>query len=148
VATKLRHDQRTARNGLRGDVPPRDRNAPVEQLGDGDLRVGLPPCPGEYEQPAELDLRLDLGLAGLPEAELAAGQRILPGVRLGTPRPAQQLLYVTGRANAADYTAADFVGPRNRQESAGEGIKPQVGLSAGGAGGARTRDRQIMSPLL
>ena len=48
------------------------------------------------EQAAELDLCLDLGLAGLPEPELAAGQRILPGVHLGTPRPARQLLCVTG----------------------------------------------------
>ena len=49
------------------------------------------------EQPAELDLRLDLGLAGLAEPELAAGQRVLAGAHPGTPRPARQSLYVTGR---------------------------------------------------
>jgi hypothetical protein len=38
--------------------------------------------PRELEQLAQLDLRLDLGLAGLAEAELAAGQRVLPGVHL------------------------------------------------------------------
>src|SRR5207244_3243478 len=53
-------------------------------------------CPREREQPAELDLRLYLGSAGLPEADLAAGQRVSPGVYLGTPRSARQLLYVTG----------------------------------------------------
>jgi hypothetical protein len=41
------------------------------------------------------DLRLDLGPAGLPEPELAPGRRVLPGVHLGMPRPARQLLYVT-----------------------------------------------------
>jgi hypothetical protein len=81
----------------RGHVPPGHRNVLVEQSGDGDVRVRLPPCPCEREQLAELDLRLDLGPAGLPEPELAAGQRVLPGVYPGTPRPARQLLYVTGR---------------------------------------------------
>jgi len=69
----------------RGQVPPGDRHVLVEQLGDGDIRVGLPPGAGELEQPAELDLRFDLGLAGLPEADLAPGQRVLPGVHLGAP---------------------------------------------------------------
>jgi hypothetical protein len=32
-------------------------------------------------QRAEFDQCLDLGLAGLPEPELAAGQRVLPGVQ-------------------------------------------------------------------
>jgi hypothetical protein len=82
---------------LRGDVSPGDRQVLVEQFGDGEVRVRLPPGPRELEHLAELDLRLDLGLAGLPELELAAGQRVLPGVYPGTPRPARQLLYVTLR---------------------------------------------------
>jgi hypothetical protein len=80
---------------FRGDVSPCDRHVRVEQLGDGDARVGLPSCPRELEQPAELDLRLDLRPASLPEPDLAAGQRVLARVHLGTPRPARQLLYVT-----------------------------------------------------
>jgi hypothetical protein len=68
-----------------GHVPPGDRNVLVEQLGHGDVRVGLTSCPREREQPAELDLRLYLGLPGLPEPDLAAGQRVLPGVYLGAP---------------------------------------------------------------
>jgi hypothetical protein len=55
----------------------------------------------ELEQFAELNLRLDLGPTGLPEPELAAGQRILPGVQPRMPPPARQLLYVTGRTKAA-----------------------------------------------
>jgi hypothetical protein len=43
------------------------------------------------------DRRIDLGLAGLPEPELAARQRVLPGVHLDAPGPTRQLLYVTGR---------------------------------------------------
>jgi hypothetical protein len=38
----------------------------------------------EVEQLADLDLRLDLGLAGFLEPDLAAGQRVLPGVHPGT----------------------------------------------------------------
>src|SRR5262249_16477997 len=64
--------------------------------GDRDLRVRLPSCPRKREQPAELNLRLYLGLAGLPEPELPTGQRVLPRVYLGTPRSARKLLYVTG----------------------------------------------------
>ncbi len=73
----------------RGHVPPGDRYVLVEQLGDGDFRVGLPSRSRELEKPAELDLRLDPGLAGLAEPELAAGQRVLPGVYLGTLGPAR-----------------------------------------------------------
>jgi hypothetical protein len=43
-----------------------------------------------------LDLRFDLRPAGFPEPDLAAGQQVLPGVYVGTPRLARQLLYVTG----------------------------------------------------
>ena len=61
----------------------------------------------EREQLAELDLRLYFGLAGLPELELEQASGALPGIHLGTPRPARQSLYVTGRINAAGCRAAD-----------------------------------------
>jgi hypothetical protein len=100
---------------LRGDVPPCDRQILVKQLGDGDAQIRLPPGPRELKQPAELDLRLDLGPAGLPEPDLAAGQRVLPGVYLGAPRSARQLLYVTGwgmRHGGRVHRRTD-IGPRS-----------------------------------
>ena len=114
---------------IRGHVPPGDRDVLVEQLGDGDVRVGLPSCPREREQLAELDLRLDLGLAGLPEPDLAAGQRVLPGVYLGTPRPARQLLYVTGRTtrHGGRVHRRTDIGPRTGPRIDREALKPQVG---------------------
>jgi len=48
-----------------------------------------------WARPAELDMRLLLGLDGGLEADLALGDRIDPGVHPGAPRSARQLLYAT-----------------------------------------------------
>src|ERR1700733_2856338 len=79
------------------------------------------------EQLAELDLRLDLGPAGLPEPEVAAGQRVLPRRTPWHASTRSAVALCDRRTNAASYTAADFVGPRTSHESTGDGIKPQVG---------------------
>ena len=55
---------------------------------------------------------------------------------------ARPLLNVTGRSYAAGFRAAVLVGPRTSHEP------PERPKNPGGAGGARTHDRQIMSPLL
>jgi hypothetical protein len=75
--------------GPGGQIPLRDLRILVEQLGDG--RAGLRPTPGHnlLEQLAELNLRGNLGLAGLPEPDLTTGQRVLPCVHLDTPGPAR-----------------------------------------------------------
>jgi hypothetical protein len=83
-------------------VDVRDRHRPFPP-GPDPGQDRLPP-PRRPDPPAPR--RQAHGSAGVPEPDLATGQRVLPGVYLGTPRPARQLLYVTGRANAADYTAA------------------------------------------
>jgi len=66
----------------------------------------------DHGQLAKLDLRLDLGLAGPPEADLAADQRSVPAHTLARHDPLGRLLYVTGRTNAAGCRAAVLVGPR------------------------------------
>src|SRR5215472_136147 len=106
---------------------PSSSSVPVEQLGDRDVRIRVPPSLRELEQPAQLDLRLDLGLAGLPEPELAAGQRVLPRRTPWHATTRSAVALCDRRTNAADYTAADFVGPRTSHESTGEAIRPQVG---------------------
>jgi hypothetical protein len=45
------------------------------------------PLSGREMCGAKLFLGRELALAGLPEPDLAAGQRILSGVDLGTPKP-------------------------------------------------------------
>ena len=67
--------------------PPGCRHVLVEQLGHVDGRVGLPPGPGHGEQLAELDLRGPLGLAGLAEPDLPAGERVGSGAHRGAPGP-------------------------------------------------------------
>jgi hypothetical protein len=68
-------------------MPLRDLRILVEQLSDG--RAGLRLTPGHnlLEQLAELNLRGNLGLAGLPEPDLTTGQRVLPCVHPDTPGP-------------------------------------------------------------
>ena len=83
----------------------------------------------ERKKPTQLYLGGELALAGLSESDLA-GQRVLSGVDLGTPRAAWQLLYVTGRGawhGGTRHGTAD-IGPRTGPRStAGRCIKPQVG---------------------
>jgi hypothetical protein len=50
---------------------------------------------GVFEQPAELDARLLLGLGGGLEADRPPGKRIHPGVHGDPERAARKLLYVT-----------------------------------------------------
>jgi hypothetical protein len=99
---------------LRGDVPPCDRQVLVEQLGNGDVRIMLPSGTRELEQLDELDLRHDLGPAGLPEPDLAPGQRVFPCVHPGTPRPARRLLDVTA---GLTRQATQLQSPRSTNES-------------------------------
>ncbi len=72
-------------------------------------RHRVPPGLRERKQLTVLYLGGELALAGLPEPDLAAGQQVLSGVDLGTPRATRQLLYVTGRG--AWHGTAD-IGPR------------------------------------
>jgi hypothetical protein len=65
----------------------------VADIGD----AWLTPRRGLLEQLAELDLRGPFGLAGLAEPDLAARQRIDPGVHLHAPGSAGESLYVSGR---------------------------------------------------
>jgi hypothetical protein len=81
-----------------GYVPPGCRHVLVEQLGDGDVRVGLPPGLGHREQLAELDLRRPFGLTCPPQPDLTARQRVDPGVYLHAPGSAGESLYVSGPA--------------------------------------------------
>ncbi len=72
-----------------GQIPLGDLRIPVEQLGDGRTGLGLAPGRDLLEQLAELDLRGNLGLAGLPEPDLAACQRVLAGRIPDAPGPAR-----------------------------------------------------------
>jgi hypothetical protein len=79
-----------------GQVPSGCQHVLVEQLGHGDGRVGLASRCGLLDQLAELDLRGPFGLACLAEPDLAARQRIGPGVYLHAPGSAGESLYVSG----------------------------------------------------
>jgi ATP/maltotriose-dependent transcriptional regulator MalT len=74
----------------------------VEQLGHGDIRVGLASRRGLLEQLAELDLRDPFGLACLPQPDLTARQRVGPGVHLHAPGSAGESLFVSGRSSDHD----------------------------------------------
>ena len=78
-----------------GQVPLGERGVLVQQLSHGSAGLGLPAGLRLLEELPELDLRANLGLAGLPEPDLTAGQRVLPGLHLDAEGPAGQLLYVT-----------------------------------------------------
>jgi hypothetical protein len=82
--------------------------------GRRDARVGLPPGLGLREQPPQLDLRVTLGLARLPEPDLPSGQRVLPALHLCAPRPARQLLNVTRRVvlHSGTMQRCTDIGPR------------------------------------
>ena len=79
----------------RGHVPLRDGCVLVHQLRHGGAGLGRSALGCLLEQPAELDLRLLLGLDGGLEANRPPGERIGPGVHGDPERPARQLLYVT-----------------------------------------------------
>jgi hypothetical protein len=85
-----------------GHVPSSCRHVLVEQLRHGDARVGLASRCGLLKQLAELDLRRPSGLTCLPQPDLPAGERVGPGVDLGTPGSARQLLYVSPRCTSHD----------------------------------------------
>ena len=127
------------RPGRSGEPAPTALASRPPTAGLGSAAMPAPPAPSRVaarlarvEQPAELDLRLDLGPAGLP----GTGSR---GRTAGLPRRTpwhatirSAVALCDRRTNAAGYTAADFVGPRTSHELTGEGTK-----TAGGAGGAR-----------
>src|SRR6185437_4451040 len=71
----------------RGQIPVSDLEVPVHQLRHGGVRLGLTPRSGLLEQLAELDLRSPFGLAGLPQPDLTARQRVGPGVDTYAERP-------------------------------------------------------------
>src|SRR6516162_9310687 len=78
----------------RGQIPISDLEVPVNQLRHGSVRLGLAARCGLLEQLAELDLRGPFGLAGLPQPDLTARQRVGAGVDAYAERPAGQLLNV------------------------------------------------------
>ena len=71
-----------------GQVPIGDLGVPVHQLRHGGVRLRLTISRGLLEQPAELDLRGPFRLAGPPQADLPARQRVSPGVDADAERAA------------------------------------------------------------
>jgi hypothetical protein len=63
-------------------IPIGDLRVPVHELGQGGVRLGLAPRSGQLEQLADLDLRRPFGLTDPPQPDLAARQRVGPGVDL------------------------------------------------------------------
>jgi len=85
-------------------VPVGDLGVPVHQLRHSGVRLGLAPRRGLLEQLAELDVRGPFGLAGLPQADLPARQRISPGVDTYPERTAGELLDVPASGLGHDST--------------------------------------------
>ena len=73
----------------RRQVPVGHRGVLVHELGHGRVGLWLAASLRLLEQPAELDLRRPFGLAGLPQPDLAARQRIGPSVDLHPPGAAR-----------------------------------------------------------
>src|SRR5690348_13269114 len=101
----------------RRQVPVGDIGVLIHELGHGCVRLRLASCRGLLEQLAELDLRRPFGLTGLPQPDLAARQRISPAVDLHPPRPAGQLLYVSGRPLTHDITVTRTTDTRSTSRS-------------------------------
>lgn len=80
----------------RRQVPVGHLSVLIHELGHGRVRLGLASSLCLLEQPAELNLCRPFGLAGFPQPDLAARQRIGPSVDLHPPGAARQLLYVSG----------------------------------------------------
>jgi hypothetical protein len=78
-----------------GHVPRGDRRVLVQEFGHGRVGLGRAALGCFFQQPAELDMGLLLGLDGGLQPDRAPGDRIGPGVHPDPERPAQQLLYVT-----------------------------------------------------
>jgi len=76
----------------------------VHELGLGRVGLWLAASLRPLEQLAQLDLRRPFRLTGLPQPDFAACQRIGSSVDLHPPRPARQLLYVSGRPLTYDIT--------------------------------------------
>jgi hypothetical protein len=128
-----------------GQVPPGRWHVLVQQLRNCGVCLWLPAGRGLLEQLAERDLRGPLGLAGSPQPDLPARQRVGPGLDAYAERAAGQWLYVTASGPGHDgaITRSGVLVPR---------LVPRafrrLGICAGGAAGTRTQDRRIMSPLL
>src|SRR5580658_5947392 len=85
-----------------------------------------------------------LGLAGLPQPDLAARQRFGPGVHLHAPGSAWESLHVCGRSASHDVTArrTTDIGPRT-----GPRNSPQEECfpGSGRASGTRTLNQWVKS---
>jgi hypothetical protein len=83
-----------------------------------------------------------LGLARLPEGQLTIGQRVFPA-QSWHAKCRSTVLYVTRTVLVRGGT------PYGQHRSTNLAKQRRISrITAGGAGGARTHDRQIMSPLL
>jgi hypothetical protein len=89
----------------------------VHELGHGRVCLRLASRGRLLEQLAELDQRRPFGLAGLPQADLAARQRIGPSVDLHPSRTAGELLYVTGQLLTHDITITRTTDTRSTSRS-------------------------------
>ena len=107
----------------RRQVPVGHLGVLVHELGHGRVRLWLAARRGLLEQLAELDLRRPFGLTGLPQADLAARQRIGPSVDLHPPGAARQLLYVSGRPLTHDITVTRITDIRSTSRSTRTMIK-------------------------
>jgi len=88
------------------------------QAGHGGVRLGLASRRGLLEQLAELDLRRPFGLAGLPQPDLPARQRVGPGIDLHAPGSARESLYVSGSFAGHDIPVrrTTDIGPRDQDQ--------------------------------
>jgi hypothetical protein len=71
----------------RGHIPRCDRSVLVKELGHGGVGLGRAAFGCIPEQPAQLDVRLLLGLSGGLEADLPLGDRIDPAYTLACHDP-------------------------------------------------------------